>query len=375
MLRSRTVCLALVGVLTVGEWAIPPCTAMTLLDEINERTLDELSAESLSLFRDALRGVGMLDQIMGNATEVFTVFAPNNGAIRASPLFQMYMTGLQDRRWHYHLLASLNQHLLVGQNMSYADIFDAQNTILESYQDPITVNQFDQLLQNSAIVERDIGASNGILHVIGTVIQPNFYGQDFSMLELQPEYGPDLEPEQRVALTDVADVATGKNRNVLKLVRPEGTTFIGCRIRAFNRLEEYLPQTINYSHNVKYGEFMNASFAKETTRNFLEYMQIPGNYYRPDLPNSFVELVTPYPDCGHMWITKSQDGELCFNNGCVIATPDIREFFASNGYVCLFFQTCGGLCTLFSEHWGVLYLAPLFWVTHSLSSLLLSPIS
>jgi hypothetical protein len=62
-------------------------------------------------------------------------------------------------------------------------------------------------------------------------------------------------------------------------------------------------------------------------------MQIPGNYYRPDLPNSYVELVTPHPNCGHMWITKSKDGELCFNNGCVIATPEPREFFASNGYV------------------------------------------
>jgi uncharacterized surface protein with fasciclin (FAS1) repeats len=332
MVRFRTLCIGL-GILTCCEWS--GCSATNtsgpalLLDEINERALDEESTESLSLFRDALRGVGMLDQVMGNATELLTVFAPNNGAIRQSALFQMYMTGLDDRRWHYHLSASLNQHILYGQNMSFSDIFDAQNTVLESSQDPIAVNQFDQLLQYSKIVEQDVVTENGILHVVNRLIEPLFHEQPFSMLELQPEFGPDLDPEKRVALTDVADVAG--DRNVFRQVREEGTTFIGCRIRAFNRLEEYLPQTINYTPNVKYGEFMNKSFAAETTHNFLEYMQIPGNYYRLDIPDLFVELVTPYPDCGHMWITK-QDGELCFNNGCVIATPDPREFLASNGY-------------------------------------------
>jgi len=82
---------------------------------------------------------------------------------------------------------------------------------------------------------------------------------------------------------------------------------------------------------VKYGEFLNANFTKETSFNFLEYSQIPGNYYRPDIEDGFTALVTPWPDCGHMWITKTKDTGLCFNNGCVVETPEPREYLANNG--------------------------------------------
>ena len=33
-----------------------------------------------------------------------------------------------------------------------------------------------------------------------------------------------------------------------------------------------------------------------------------------------------------MWVTKSDTGLLCFNDGCVVSTPNSREFAANNGY-------------------------------------------
>lgn len=307
----------------------------TLTGEIDERTTGgNDDPEGLSLFREALMSVGLHERVMGNSTYSFTVFAPNNAAIRASPLLSMYMLGLDEGehpRWHYHLMAALNQHI-VEATLTVDDIFgDRQTSQLQSVQDSILINQFGQQVQDANIVEPDIATTNGVLHVIDRVIQPNFFLEPFSNLELQSEFGPDHL--DRVALTDVADFVG--NRDVLNVVRPEGTTFVGCRIRAFNRLEEYLRQTVNGSPNVKFGEFLNETFKDETSFNLFEYSQIPGNFYRPDIEDGYVELVTPYPDCGHMWITKNRDTGLCFNNGCVVEDNGPREFLASNGYVCI----------------------------------------
>jgi hypothetical protein len=141
-----------------------------------------------------------------------------------------------------------------------------------------------------------------------------------------------LGPDElgRVALTDVVDFVDA--RSELSQYRSEGQTFVGCRIRAFNRLDEYLPQTINESYNVTYGEFLNETFQAETIRNFIQYSIIPKNYYLDDMAEGFAELTVPLPKCGHMWVTK-RDGRLCFNNGCVVETPDPRQYLASNGYV------------------------------------------
>jgi hypothetical protein len=149
-------------------------------------------------------------------------------------------------------------------------------------------------------------------------------------LELQSEYGPDHL--NRTSLITVIDSLPG-GREELEKVRPEGQTFLGCRIRAFNRMEEYLPQTINNSTTALHGEFLNPDFAEETFHNFLQYNIIPQNIYEENLQKGMAELTTPVADCGHMWITYSKQGELCFNNGCVVQTQETRQYLASNGYV------------------------------------------
>lgn len=309
-------------------------TANSIADQIDARTTGDDDPDSLSLFRDALQATGMFEQVLGHAGRKLTVFAPTNSAIKASPQFQLYMKGIDEKpnpRWHHNLRAAVRQHVLDQQELSKADIFDLQKTKLQSLRDEIVINQLREEVQTATITEADISTSNGVLHIVNHVIKAKFFDQSFAQLELQPEYGPDHL--NRVALTDVADFVG--NRDELNVVLESGTTFVGCRIRAFNRLEEYLPQTINYSKNVTWGEFLNSSFTEETTRNFIEYSMIPKNYYREDIPNGFMELTVPKPNCGHMWVTKRND-QLCFNDGCVVATPNPREFVASNGYVFVF---------------------------------------
>jgi uncharacterized surface protein with fasciclin (FAS1) repeats len=305
--------------------------AQTLASKIYERTDDETSSLSLSMFRDALLSVNMLDQLLGNASRTFTVFAPTNSAILASPNLNMYLRGSNETipLWNRHLVATLRHHIVPDFAYNRSSIFNNQRVELTSIQETINIGQFEQTIQGAGLLEYDIAASNGVLHVVNKVLPPKFFSETFSKLELQEEYGPDHLG--RTAFTDVTDFVHG--RDVLDVIRPNGQTFIGCRIRAFNRLEEYLPQTINGSPNgVIKGEFLNASYTNETIRNLIEYSLIPKNYYLTDIPNGFSELTIPVPNCGHMWINK-RDDLLCFNNGCVVATPDPREFIASNGYV------------------------------------------
>lgn len=304
----------------------------TLASRVVARTGNDTDPNSLSFFHNALKATGLLDALLGNATRSFTVFAPTNAAVAASPQFQLYMTGMDEQpapRWRYNLIAALQQHILPDVALNSSAIFDLQVTELKTLRDPITVSQFEKHVQGAGITESDVIALNGVLHVVNKIIEAKFYTESFAAIELQIELGPD--ELGRTALTDVVDFLG--EREELNAIREEGTTFLGCRIRAFNRIEDYLPQTINGSPNgVIQGEFLNDTFKNETIRNFIEYSMIPKNYYNEDIKDGFMELTVPVPQCGHMWVTKTA-GILCFNNGCVVETPAPREYLASNGYV------------------------------------------
>jgi len=306
-----------------------------LVEKINARSVDDQDPESLSLFRDALHATGMLDSFLGNKTAYFTVFAPTNRAFWQSPQLQLYMAGLDEKphpRWNQNLKNALKQHIIedgINTTFPFDSIFDLTRETLPSLTDPIVINQFETLLQDAKIIEKNVNASNGILHVVDKALKPLFFDQTFAQLELQSEYGPDHL--DRVAMTDVVDFVDARDR--LNHVNEEGLTWLGCRIRAFNRLEEYLPQTVNESPDgVINGEFLNETYKEETIHNFIEYSMVPKNYYNEDIPddNKFVELTVPMANCGHMWVTK-RNGQLCFNNGCVVDEPEFREFSASNG--------------------------------------------
>ena len=317
-------------------------TGGTLATIVTERSaVTESDETSLSMFRDALVHTKLFDEVLGNTTRSYTVFAPTNKAILESPMMQLYLRGSNETAilpiWHRHLLTTLRHHIVPDFAYTNADIFDGQRVEMISFREQLNISQFQGTVQGSTLLQADLSATNGILHVVNKVLPTRFFNETFAQLELQPEYGPDHL--DRTAMTDVVDLVQA--RDLLSVVHPDGLTFVGCRIRAFNRIEEYLPQTINESPiGIIKGEFLNETFKSETIHNFLQYSMIPKNYYSPDIPNGFMELTIPLANCGHMWVTK-RDDVLCFNNGCVVETPDPREFVASNGYVaCIRISLC-----------------------------------
>jgi uncharacterized surface protein with fasciclin (FAS1) repeats len=312
-------------------------------------TLRELiiSREELTLFRDFLDQAGLLETILDDTTQQLTVFAPDNHAMENNRNIQLYSQGMDETppRWYHTILSTCQNHMAESQILNFDQIFDQVRTEITSMHDTWPVSQFTLQVGGVEIETANLVASNGILHVTRGVIAPQFYSQTFAQLELQEEFGPDHL--NRISMVDVVDNIPGA-RQLLATSRDTGLTYAGCRIRAFNRMGlDYLPQTINGGQFVKENELMNASFAEQSLHNFVEYQLIPHNYYLPDIEENFEQLVMPINKCSHIWITN-RVGKLCFNDACIVRTPDPRWFLASNGvgYVLDKCIICSGIAML-----------------------------
>jgi uncharacterized surface protein with fasciclin (FAS1) repeats len=296
----------------------------------------------LAVFRTAMNALGVMEELLsGDNGQTYTVFAPTDSAINASKWFNAYMVGMEGGNgyqgnnsiWHDNLRFSIYNHIVPNASLLYDELFDGSVGTIQSLWDPLEVGSFLQVVSGAAIEQRNITASNGILHTVSSVMEPRFYNNSFAALELQPELGPD-DPAlglNRVSMVTIVDFVDG--RDILDEFRPNGTTFSGCRIRALNRITlDYLFQTVNNAENpnVKYGEFMNETRRNQTRDELLRYNLIPRNYYAGDYPDGFFELVQPVNQCGNMWITK-MEGRMAFNEGREVAEPAPRRFIANNG--------------------------------------------
>lgn len=293
----------------------------------------------LSQFRLTLERTGLWDKLVNdtghdeNVSGPFTILAPSNDAIADSSLFQTYMAGIQEDPpiWHYHILRATRRHILDQVSYDSTELFDRSLDALDSLEGPIEVSHFFGNIGGAELQITDLRASNGYVHIVNKVIDAPFMEHSFADLTEQPEYGPDWL--DRVSLKTIVDFTDAYH--VYSLLPESGQTHVGCGIRALNRIGFfYLPQTINGAPDstIKNGEFLNASWKNRTISDFLEYTVIDQNFYNADIPGGYQDLVMATNNCSHMWVTKSNAGKLCFNDGCVVATPESREYTANNGY-------------------------------------------
>lgn len=295
-----------------------------------------LANETLSTFRLALERTGLLEDILAgskNPNDMYTVLVPTNKAIEQNRYFTLYMKGIHENppRWHHHIVRATRHHVLDGVSLNSTELFDKKYDVHYSLQGPVEVSHFFGSIGGAFITGPDIKADNGYVHIIDQIIETDFYKHSFSNLDLQPEFGDDWLG--RESLKTIVEFTEGYH--VYDNLLETGQTHVGCRIRALNRIGLfYLPQCINQAEDttIKENEFMNASWKNRTIHDFLEYTLIDHNYYNRDIPNRYQELIRARHNCSDMWVTKSVSGKLCFNDGCVVATPDNREYYANNGY-------------------------------------------
>jgi len=151
---------------TMGKKPTP--TAVTEQKAMNNKTIVEVAAEAgnFTTLVAAVKAAGLVDTLSGEGP--FTVFAPTDAAFAKLPAGTVEGL-LKDKE---KLTAILTYHVVSGKVMA-ADVVTLHSAKTVQGQDvTIKVEDGKVMVDNANIVTTDIEASNGVIHVIDSVILP-----------------------------------------------------------------------------------------------------------------------------------------------------------------------------------------------------------
>jgi uncharacterized surface protein with fasciclin (FAS1) repeats len=127
-----------------------------------------VAAGSFNTLATALQAADLIDTLKGNGP--FTVFAPTDDAFKKLP--PGTVESLLKPENKEKLRAILTYHVVAGKvtaaeamKLSSAKTLNGQSVAISTTDGVVMVN-------NAKVVKADIGASNGVIHVIDTVIMP-----------------------------------------------------------------------------------------------------------------------------------------------------------------------------------------------------------
>ncbi len=127
-----------------------------------------VSAGSFNTLVAAVKAAGLADTLKGAGP--FTVFAPTDAAFAKLPAGTVEMLLKPENK--SKLVAILTYHVVPGAVMS-GDIAGKKMMVGTVQGSKIDVNATDGVMVNDAkVVTADVKASNGVIHVIDTVIMP-----------------------------------------------------------------------------------------------------------------------------------------------------------------------------------------------------------
>ena len=120
---------------------------------------------SLSTLSGLIASAGLSDAL--KAAGPFTVFAPNDEAFKAVPAKTM-----EDLSKHPEKLKDLlTYHVIAGKSLA-ADIKNSKVTSLNGAHLELSKAGEFVTVENAAVTSADIAASNGVVHIIDTVLIP-----------------------------------------------------------------------------------------------------------------------------------------------------------------------------------------------------------
>ncbi len=127
-----------------------------------------VSAGSFNTLVAAVRAAGLVDTLKGDGP--FTVFAPTDEAFAALPEGTVETLLLPENK--DQLVSILTYHVVPAKVMS-GDIAGKRAKVLTVQGDRLSVNAKNGVKVNGAeVIQADIEASNGVIHVVDTVILP-----------------------------------------------------------------------------------------------------------------------------------------------------------------------------------------------------------
>jgi len=139
-------------------------------ESMAEPTVVEIAAGNadFSTLVAALQAAGLVDALSGDGP--FTVFAPTNEAFAQLPAGTLDMLLLPENK--DKLTAILTYHVVPGKVMAADVVTLTEATSLEGDTIAISVEDGTVMVDDATVVATDIGASNGVIHVIDAVIMP-----------------------------------------------------------------------------------------------------------------------------------------------------------------------------------------------------------
>lgn len=124
--------------------------------------------DNLSTLVTAIQAAGLVETLSGDGP--FTVFAPTNEAFEALP--DGTLESLLEPENRDMLVDILTYHVVAGEVMS-GDLSDGMMTeTIQGSQISISLSDAGVSINNASVVSADVEASNGVVHVIDSVIMP-----------------------------------------------------------------------------------------------------------------------------------------------------------------------------------------------------------
>jgi len=128
-----------------------------------------VGAGSFNTLAAALDAAGLIPALKGDGP--FTVFAPTDAAFAKLPKGTVESLLLPENRGK--LISILTYHVVSGRMFSDDVASKRSLTTLQGSKAPVTTSSDGLAIDGAAILSADIDASNGVIHVIDTVILPD----------------------------------------------------------------------------------------------------------------------------------------------------------------------------------------------------------
>lgn len=138
--------------------------------DMPSQTIVEIAAgnDDFSTLVAALTAAGLVDVLSGEGP--FTVFAPTNAAFAKLPAGTVETLLKPENK--DQLVAVLTYHVVAGKVMAAQVVELDSATTVQGEAVSIVVSTSGVMVNNANVVTTDIEATNGVIHVIDTVILP-----------------------------------------------------------------------------------------------------------------------------------------------------------------------------------------------------------
>lgn len=156
--RRHLLTCALIGIATLATGCAGVSSPLSVTDTIAK-------TPSLSTLSGLIETAGLADTLKGAGP--FTVFAPSNEAFKAVPAKALEELGKHPDK----LKSLLTYHVVAGKTLA-ADVKNSKVKSVNGAELELSKAGDFVTVESAAVIQADLVASNGVVHVIDTVLMP-----------------------------------------------------------------------------------------------------------------------------------------------------------------------------------------------------------